>query len=192
MAYSDKEIVLVTGGNGGIGLEVARQLARDHGQRFYVLIGCRKLPAGEAAVKQLREEGIGDGVEAIQVDITSEESLAAAAKLVGDKFGRLDVLHANVSIHTNPNPRNFASEYPPGRNLRRQGVRGPAHRRDHHPYRSHQRRRRSRECRALRAAAVQGREPARRLHELWRRQPEARERLWLRQGLPGLLGEQGR
>ncbi|KAK7720285.1 hypothetical protein SLS63_009957 [Diaporthe eres] len=98
MAYSDKEIVLVTGGNGGIGLEVARQLARDHGQRFHVLIGCRRLPDGEAAVKQLQGEGVGDGVEAIQVDITSEESLAAAAQLVGDKFGRLDVLHANAGI----------------------------------------------------------------------------------------------
>lgn len=159
----------MTGGNGGIGLEVARQLARDHGQRFHVLIGCRKLPAGEAAVKQLWEEGVGEGVEAIQVDITSEKSLAATAKLVGDKFGRLDVLHANVSLHNISNSRNSVSEYPPGRNLRRQGVRGPAHQRDHHPDRGHQRRRRGRERRALRAAAVQGREPARCLHELWRR-----------------------
>lgn len=89
----------MTGGNGGIGLEVARQLARDHGSRFHVLIGCRRLPDGEAAVEQLRGEGIGDGdgVEAIQLDITDEESLAAAARLVGDRFGRLDVLHANVS-----------------------------------------------------------------------------------------------
>lgn len=145
MAYYDKEIVLVTGGNGGIGLEVARQLARDHGQRFHVLIGCRKLPDGEAAVKQLWEQDIAEGVEAIQVDITSEESLAAAAKLVGDKFGRLDVLHANVSLHDIPNPRNFVSEYLPGRNLRRQGVRGPAHQRDNHPDRGHQRSRRGRE-----------------------------------------------
>lgn len=102
MACPDKEIVLVTGGNGGIGLEVARQLARDHGQRFHVLIGCRRLPEGESAVKQLQEEGIGEGVEAIQVDITSEESLAAAAKQVSDKFGRLDVLHANVSLRNSP------------------------------------------------------------------------------------------
>lgn len=102
MACPDKEIVLVTGGNGGIGLEVARQLARDHGQRFHVLLGCRKLSDGEAAVKQLQEEGIGEGVEAIQIDITSEESLAAAAKQVSDKFGRLDVLHANVSLRNSP------------------------------------------------------------------------------------------
>ena len=87
----------MTGGNGGIGLEVARQLARDHGQRFHVLIGCRRLPYGKAAVNQLHDEGIGEGVEVIEIDVTSEESLAAAAKHVGDKFGRLDVLHANVS-----------------------------------------------------------------------------------------------
>ncbi|KAG8161003.1 hypothetical protein KVR01_009267 [Diaporthe batatas] len=99
MAYSDKDIVLITGGNGGIGLEVARQLTRDHGKRFHVLVGCRSLSDGEAAVKRLQEEdGVGEGVEAIQIDITSEESLAAAAKQVGDKFGRLDVLHANAGI----------------------------------------------------------------------------------------------
>lgn len=178
MAYSDKEIVLVTGGNGGIGLEVARQLARDHGQRFHVLIGCRKLPDGEAAVKQLRGEGIGE-VEAIQVDITSEESLAAAAKLVSDKFGRLDVLHANVCFPNSP-PTSNRSDPRPGRNLRRQRVRGPAHQRDHHADCGHQCRRRGRERRALRAATVQGREPACRLHELRRRQLEARERLRFR------------
>lgn len=97
MASPDKEIVLITGGNGGIGREIARQILRDHGQRFHVLIGCRKLADGEAAVEELQGEGHGVAVEAVQLDITDEGSLAAAAKLVGDRFGRLDVLHANVS-----------------------------------------------------------------------------------------------
>ncbi|KAK7742361.1 hypothetical protein SLS53_004506 [Cytospora paraplurivora] len=96
MASPDKEIVLITGGNGGIGREIARQILRDHGQRFYVLIGCRNITDGEATVKDLQAEGHGDAVEAIQIDITDEESLAAAAKLVDDRFGRLDVLHANA------------------------------------------------------------------------------------------------
>ncbi|ROW03621.1 hypothetical protein VPNG_07144 [Cytospora leucostoma] len=98
MASSKKEIVLITGGNGGIGREIARKILRDHGQRFYVLIGCRNIADGEATVKELQAEGHGDAVEAIQIDITDEESLAAAAKLVGDRFGRLDVLHANAGI----------------------------------------------------------------------------------------------
>lgn len=96
MANNDKEIALVTGGNCGIGLEVVRQLARDHGQRFHVLIGCRNPDAGAAAVQELQDEGIG-GVEVVRTDITNEESLSAAAKLVGDRFGKLDVLHVNVS-----------------------------------------------------------------------------------------------
>jgi NAD(P)-dependent dehydrogenase (short-subunit alcohol dehydrogenase family) len=102
MANNNKEIALVTGGNCGIGLEVVRQLARDHGQKFHVLIGCRNPEAGAAAVKELEGEGIG-GVEVIHTDITNEESLSAAAKLVGDKFGKLDVLHVNVSS-TLPTP----------------------------------------------------------------------------------------
>lgn len=97
MASPGKEIVLITGGNGGIGCEIARQLVRDHGQKFHVIIGSRKLTDGENAVKRLQGEGLGDAVEAVQLDVTDEDSLAAAAKAVGDKFGRLDVLHANVS-----------------------------------------------------------------------------------------------
>ncbi|KAI3400740.1 hypothetical protein diail_1949 [Diaporthe ilicicola] len=92
------EIVLGTGGNGGIGLEVVRQLVRDHGQRFHILIGCRNLSDGENAVQELQSEGHGEVVEAIQIDITDEESLAAAAQLMITRFGKLDVLHANAGI----------------------------------------------------------------------------------------------
>ncbi|KKY37650.1 putative carbonyl reductase [Diaporthe ampelina] len=42
-----------------------------------------KLPEGEAAVKQLQGEGIGEGVEAIQIDISNEDSLTGAVKQVG-------------------------------------------------------------------------------------------------------------
>ena len=46
--------VLITGGNRGIGLETARQLA-DQG--FQVFIGARDLAAGEKAAASLRKKG---------------------------------------------------------------------------------------------------------------------------------------
>jgi NAD(P)-dependent dehydrogenase (short-subunit alcohol dehydrogenase family) len=48
------KIALITGANKGLGLETARQLARDHG--FEVLLGCRNAERGEQAQKQLQSE----------------------------------------------------------------------------------------------------------------------------------------
>ncbi|KAI1845501.1 hypothetical protein JX265_011611 [Neoarthrinium moseri] len=97
MTNSDKEIVLVTGGNTGIGLEVVRKLLRDHGDKFHVIIGCRTVSKGEEAAQSLKQDGC-TGVETVQLDVTNEESLAAAAKAIEERHGRLDVLHANAGI----------------------------------------------------------------------------------------------
>ena len=96
MSFADKEIVLITGANVGLGLEIARKLLRDHEGRFYVLVGCRTLSKGEVAVKELHDQGLGD-CEVLQIEVTNDVSIAEAAKTVQDKFGRLDVLHANAS-----------------------------------------------------------------------------------------------
>ncbi len=47
---------LITGANKGIGLETARQLAREHG--FTVLLGARDAERGTEAMNQLRNEGL--------------------------------------------------------------------------------------------------------------------------------------
>lgn len=98
---ADKQIVLITGGNTGLGLEVARKLLREHGETFHVIIGSRDTKKGEDAVQGLRDEG-HEGVETVQLDVTIEESVAAAAKTIETRHGRIDVLHANVS--TSPGP----------------------------------------------------------------------------------------
>ena len=48
-------IALVTGANRGIGLEIARQLAREGDQ---VLLGSRDLEKGRAAAEKLQAEGL--------------------------------------------------------------------------------------------------------------------------------------
>jgi NAD(P)-dependent dehydrogenase (short-subunit alcohol dehydrogenase family) len=87
---STKPVALVTGANQGIGLQIAKDLAR-HG--FAVLVGSRDLQRGEAAARE-----VGPDAHAVQLDVTDRASVEAAAKRVGDEFGRLDVLIQNAAI----------------------------------------------------------------------------------------------
>lgn len=85
---------LLTGANKGIGLEVVKQLAQ-HG--FFVYLGSRSLANGLSAVETLHAHGIPN-VEAIQLDVTDDESVQAARALIGEKTQVLDVLVNNAGI----------------------------------------------------------------------------------------------
>ncbi len=84
-------ISLVSGANKGIGLEIARGLAKAG---HHVLIGCRDGATGERAAATLRAEG--GYADPLPLDVTDDASIAAAAKAVGDRFGHLDVLVNNA------------------------------------------------------------------------------------------------
>jgi NAD(P)-dependent dehydrogenase (short-subunit alcohol dehydrogenase family) len=86
----DKPVALVTGANKGIGLQIAKDLAA-HG--FTVLIGSRELENGEAAAGSVE----GDA-RAVQLDVTDQASVAAAAQRIQSELGRLDVLVNNAGI----------------------------------------------------------------------------------------------
>ncbi len=86
---------LVTGANKGIGLEVAKLLAQ-HG--FFVYLGSRNLESGEVAVQQLKATGLAN-LEAVQLDVTSPESIRAARAAIGEKTPVLDVLVNNAGIN---------------------------------------------------------------------------------------------
>jgi NAD(P)-dependent dehydrogenase (short-subunit alcohol dehydrogenase family) len=86
----DKPVALVTGANQGIGLQIAKELAAKN---FTVLVGSRNLARGEAAAKTIE----GDA-RALQLDVTDQASIAAAAERIRTELGRLDVLVNNAAI----------------------------------------------------------------------------------------------
>jgi len=85
--------VLITGANKGLGFETARQLA---GRGCTILLGARDPDLGRRAAAELAEDG-GD-VRFVQIDVTSDDSVAAAADWVSNEVGALDVLINNAGI----------------------------------------------------------------------------------------------
>ena len=100
----DKPVALVTGANQGIGLQIAKDLAA---QGFTVLVGSRNVERGEAAAKD-----VGPDAHALQLDVTDQASVSAAAERVRNEFGRLDVLIQNAAIsNTRKRPGQSVEEY---------------------------------------------------------------------------------
>jgi NAD(P)-dependent dehydrogenase (short-subunit alcohol dehydrogenase family) len=83
-------IALVTGANQGVGFQVAKELVAEG---LTVLLGSRNFERGEAAAKE-----IGQGAIAIQIDVTDQASITAAAERIRQEFGRLDLLINNAAI----------------------------------------------------------------------------------------------
>ena len=85
------KIALVTGANKGIGFAVAEALARDNWQ---VLLGARDRNRGLKATEQLLAEG--HAVEYVELDVTDQSTVSAAASEVRSLVGHIDVLVNNA------------------------------------------------------------------------------------------------
>ena len=90
---SEQKIALVTGANKGIGYEIAVGLGA---LGWSVGVGARDQERREAAVRSLREGGVD--AFGVPLDVTDDASVAAAARLVEDRAGRLDVLVNNAGV----------------------------------------------------------------------------------------------
>jgi len=100
----DQPIALITGANQGIGFQIAKDLL-SHG--FTVLVGSRNVERGEAAAIEL-----GPSAHALQLDVTDQASISAAADRMRKEFGRLDILVQNAAIsHTRRRADQSVEEY---------------------------------------------------------------------------------
>jgi NAD(P)-dependent dehydrogenase (short-subunit alcohol dehydrogenase family) len=83
-------VALVSGASRGIGAEIARQLAADHG--FLVIAGARDPDDVEEA----------DGIVPIELDVTDQTTVDAAQEQVGSDPGHLDALVNNAGVYGDP------------------------------------------------------------------------------------------
>jgi 2-deoxy-D-gluconate 3-dehydrogenase len=88
------KVAVVTGGNGGIGLGMARGLA-SAGAR--VVVAARNTEKSDGAVRELAK--CGPDPLAIAVDVADERSVATLVERTVERWGRLDVLVNNAGIN---------------------------------------------------------------------------------------------
>ncbi|HTX85958.1 MAG TPA: SDR family oxidoreductase [Streptosporangiaceae bacterium] len=94
---SEQTVALVTGANKGIGYEIAAGLGA---LGWSVGVGARDQERREAAVQKLRAAGAD--VFGVPLDVTDDASVAAAARLIEERAGRLDVLINNAAVTGGP------------------------------------------------------------------------------------------
>ena len=84
-------VALVTGGNGGIGLGMAKAI---HGAGASVMIAGRNTEKNAAAVAAL-----GERAASVVADVNDAASVAAMVKATTDRFGGLDILVINAGMN---------------------------------------------------------------------------------------------
>jgi 3-oxoacyl-[acyl-carrier protein] reductase len=82
MSDQEKSIALVTGGNRGIGLAIAQSLQAD----------------GHHVVVTYRSGSAPEGFSAVQMDVTSSESVDAAFAQIESQWGQPEIIVANAGI----------------------------------------------------------------------------------------------
>ena len=97
-------VAIVTGGNGGIGLGMARGLAKAGAA---VVIAGRNAAKSAAAVKEIAATGAK--ASAIEVDVKSEESCRALVAATVRRHGRLDILVNNAGINIRKQPQEYTA-----------------------------------------------------------------------------------
>ncbi len=99
------KVAVVTGGNGGIGLGIARGLARAGAG--IAVIG-RNAEKSATAVKEL--DGFGVRAIAVEADVSNGGSVNAMVDQVASELGRIDILVNNAGTNIRKLPQDLSEE----------------------------------------------------------------------------------
>jgi len=89
-----KRIAIVTGGNRGIGQEIARQLMKAD---VFVVVGCRDQPKCDAALEALRRDGAN--VDAHPLDVNDTKTVRRFVEYVEKQHGAPSILVNNAGVY---------------------------------------------------------------------------------------------
>src|SRR5690625_565141 len=94
---AEGEIVFITGANQGIGLETVKALLQSD-KPYCIFLGSRSRSNADGAMADLKDllAETKSTVEPVQIDVTDDDSINAAAQLVESRVGKVDVLINNA------------------------------------------------------------------------------------------------
>jgi 2-deoxy-D-gluconate 3-dehydrogenase len=98
-------VAVITGGNGGIGLAIAKGLAKAGAG---IAVAARNVEKNKAAVQAL--EALGAKAFALEADILQEEACRSLVDRTAQHFGRLDILVNNAGIAIRKPPQAYTAE----------------------------------------------------------------------------------
>ncbi|MBS1786117.1 MAG: glucose 1-dehydrogenase [Acidobacteria bacterium] len=96
-------VAIITGGNGGIGLGMARGLANAGAA---VVVAGRNAEKNSTAVDEL--ESLGTKAASVEVNVTDEASCRAMIAAAVERFGRLDILVNNAGTNIRKQPTEYS------------------------------------------------------------------------------------
>jgi 2-deoxy-D-gluconate 3-dehydrogenase len=97
-------VAFITGGNGGIGLGMAKGLA---GAGAAVVIAGRNKTKAQSALSDL--QALGAQAEFVEVDVLKEASCKQAIERAVERFGRLDILINNAGTSVRKQPQDLTA-----------------------------------------------------------------------------------
>ncbi len=93
------KVAIITGANSGLGFETTRGLVRKNAT---VVMACRDLKKGDAALEKIRREFPDAKVELMQLDLADLDSVRQFADNFKQRYSRLDLLVNNAGIMAIP------------------------------------------------------------------------------------------
>ncbi|KAL9041290.1 MAG: hypothetical protein Q9180_001374 [Flavoplaca navasiana] len=94
------KVIVVTGGNNGLGKEAVLQLAKHNPARLF--LAARTPSKAEAAIEEIKKVAPSANISYLKLDLCSFKSISAAAEEFKSQSSRLDILINNAGIMATP------------------------------------------------------------------------------------------